>query len=97
MTIQDFVRDFNAIKDESSNIYIRKDEDKVSFHQELMMEDSNIVALINCEYYDDEANYHIHYDMKYWGSKEFNNLLDKHNLSGDWYSECWYCIYSKGE
>ena len=44
---------------------------------------------------DDEemTRVHIHYDIKYWGSSVFNNLLEKYNMCMEWENSAILYIY----
>jgi hypothetical protein len=35
----------------------------------------------------------IHYDIKYGGTNDFNNLLDKYNMEMEWDNSCIFLIY----
>jgi len=35
----------------------------------------------------------IHYDIKYGGTNDFNNLLDKYNMEMEWENSCIFLIY----
>jgi len=57
------------------------------------------ILLIYAEYCcrdDNEVNEcHINYDAKFWGSKRFNEWLDKYNLHFEWHNCCIGYIYFK--
>ena len=60
-------------------------------------DDNNAVLLICAEYVcenDKEIEKcHINYDHKYWGSKRFNEWLNKYNFECEWYDSCVMYVY----
>ena len=39
----------------------------------------------------------LHYDENFWGSNDYNNLLDKHKAHGEWYDNCITYITIEGD
>lgn len=56
----------------------------------------NCLFVICCEYIPNrlDKNYHLHYDLCYGGSEEFNNILNKYRLNFDWVNACSVGVYS---
>ena len=54
----------------------------------------NIVCIINCEF-DPEyiEGIHLHYDINYWGSTQFNDLLNKYKYRLEWEDNCLARVY----
>jgi len=50
---------------------------------------SQAIIVINCEEYND----HLYYDNNYWGSVEYQSILNQHNLSMEWYDAPTAYIY----
>lgn len=46
----------------------------------------NTLFIINCEFMPRNENdiINIHYDLNYYGSNEFNEIINKNNLKFDW-------------
>jgi hypothetical protein len=54
----------------------------------------NIVCVINCEFCPEYIEgIHLHYDINYWGSKQFNDLLNKYKYSLEWENNCLAYVY----
>lgn len=84
-------------------VYKRDDgtynEDSRTF--ELFEESPHSLFVIYTEFCpkDDEemARVHIHYDIKYWGSSAFNNLLEKYNMCMEWDNPTILYIYDNDD
>ena len=54
----------------------------------------NALFLICCEYIPkSNNNIHIHYDLNYWGSTAFNQIMNKYNLNFDWVDSCSVAVF----
>ena len=80
-------------------IYFRNDGtyNKDSRTFELFEESPSALFVLYTEFCpkDDEemTRVHIHYDIKYWGSSVFNNLLEKYNMCMEWENSAILYIY----
>ena len=66
----------------------------------MIEEDENIlyVLIYNDEDgFNDKEPLHIDYNDCYWGTEEFNNLLDRYNLTYEWAGEYIIFIEKKNE
>jgi len=84
MNIEQIVSEFNSIK----------------YLEEIYTEDDwsgdwnskNAILLICTEFWcadqDEVKKCCFHYYYKYFGSKEFNEWLERHRLEFEWYNEC---------
>lgn len=87
------IKEFNEFK------YNKHEEIFTKSKWEGDWEDNNAVLLICAEYVcrsEEEVEMcHINYCDKYWGSKRFNEWLDKYNFHIEWYDSCVVYIYLK--
>lgn len=64
---------------------------------ELFEENPSALFVVYTEFdiTDDEelGRVKIHYDIKYGGTKDFNNLLDKYNMEMEWENNSIFLIY----
>ena len=52
------------------------------------------VCYINCEFCPDSIEgVHLHYNINYWGSKQFNDLLTKYSYRLEWDDACNANVY----
>ena len=51
------------------------------------------IGILWCE--DRREKYDLDYENNYWGSKEFNCLMEKYGLSMEWCNSCIACIYKE--
>ena len=62
---------------------------------------NNALFVINCEFIpkheEDIININIHYDLNYWGSNKFNQILEKYNLKFDWVNNCSCVVFYKND
>ena len=58
---------------------------------------NDILLIINAEYDAPTAECVINYYNKYWGNKEFNELLEKKRLRYEWYDMTTLFIYNNND
>jgi hypothetical protein len=54
----------------------------------------DILFIINCEFEASPEESALNYYSNYWGNKQFNELLKKHNLRYEYYDQCIAFIYN---
>lgn len=94
-----FNNEIRALLTLYEEVYFRNDgtynEDSRTY--ELFEENPSALFVVFAEFCpkDDEEmrRVHIHYNIKYWGSNDFNNLIDKYNMTIEWENECIFIIY----
>jgi hypothetical protein len=83
------------------NIYMRDDgnydEDNTAY--EIFEDSKNTQFVIFTEFIpkdeDEVSRVKIHYEINYWGTSDFNEVLNKYNMSFDWYDSCIAVIYDE--
>ena len=102
MSINDFRNEINELFKNSPETISFRNDDKVlgEDYDEIYREEldnTKFICIINCEYnlsYNDDINkIHLHYNDKYWGSNELNNLLDKYGYMYEWHDTCIALVY----
>ena len=84
------------------NIYLKEDYinnwrwSENSFYNKF---GNNSLFVISCEFIPrhEEDIINIHYDLNYWGSNKFNQILEKYNLKFDWVNNCSCVVFYKND
>jgi hypothetical protein len=90
--------DYNDFKTELKALFT-KGEDAIFPDERLryfgkFKKNINRVCYINCEFCPDSIEgVHLHYNINYWGSKQFNDLLTKYSYSLEWDDGCNAYVY----
>ena len=79
---------------------IHKNEYKFYLSNEILnfiSKRNDILLIINAEYDAPTAECVINYYNKYWGNKEFNEILEKKGLRYEWYDTTTLFIYKNND
>ncbi len=93
----DFKTELKGLLKGGENAIFKDDEDAINcryWYGDAFRKNNNIVCFVNCEFcpVNIEA-VHIHYNIKYWGSVEYNRILNKYGLCMEWRDSCNLYIY----